>query len=98
MHSRQSIKGTSTTISIRSVLNNFLDRINYNNIYQLPYNNNAQILATQARNGRRVQELTGKNLIKRNVGREANRLRLHNRYLINLATDYIWLHSTSTQR
>src|SRR6266498_424896 len=86
---------------IRSALNNFLNHINYDNIYILPYNNNAQILAVLSRriSGRRVQRLTGKFLMKRNVGREARRLQVHSRYIINLATDYIWnLHSIPSQR
>src|SRR5688572_3519118 len=97
MYSRRSIKRTSA-VSIRTVLNGFLDRINYNNIYQLPYNENVQILAAQARN-RRIRVLLGQDLMKWNVEREAYRLRLYNRYLINLATDQIWnLRSTSSQR
>src|SRR5436190_69728 len=79
--------------------NNFLDHINYNNVYLLPCNNNARVLAAQTRNGRRVQRLTGKGLMKRNVEREARRLQLYNRYIINLAIDQIWnLRSTSSQR
>lgn len=86
-------------VSIQTARNNFLDRINYNNVHLLPCNNNVRVLAAQARNGRRVQRLTGKGLMKRNVEREARRLRLYNRYIINLSTDQIWnLRSTSTQR
>jgi hypothetical protein len=86
-------------VSAQIARNNFLDRINYSNVYLLPCNNNARMLAAQARNGRRVQSLTGKGLLKRNVEREARRLQLYNRYIINLATDHIWnLRSTFFQR
>src|ERR1044072_6750449 len=85
--------------SVQSVFNNFLDRINYNNVHSLPYNNNARILAALSRNGRRIRTLTGKDLMKQNVMREAHRLQIYNRFLINLATDHIWnLRSTDFQR
>jgi hypothetical protein len=79
-------------------LNSFLDHINYNNIYQLPYKN-VQILAAQARSEGRIQRLTGKDLIKRIIEHEAFRLQLYDQYIINSATDYIWnIHSASSQR
>jgi hypothetical protein len=84
---------------IQPALNDFLNRINYNNIYLLPCDNNAQIFAVQSRYRGRIRRLTGKCLMKRNVRREAHRLQIYNRYLINLATDQIWsLHSTFSQR
>lgn len=85
--------------SVRSILNNLLNQINYENVYQLPYNN-AQILAVLSRRrARRNQRLTGRILMRRNVEREAHRLQVHNRYIINSATDYIWnIHSTPLQR
>jgi len=84
----------------QSALNDFLNLINYNNIYKLPCDNNAQILAIQSRyGGRRIRRLTGKYLMRRNVGREAHRLQIYNRYLINLAADQIWnSRSTLSQR
>src|SRR5207249_1204416 len=85
-------------VSIQLILEHFLNHINYNVIYQLPHNNNAQILAAQSRNIRRVQRLTGKKLMKRNVEREALRLQINSRYIINLATDHIWNFSTPCQR
>src|SRR5688572_9417949 len=92
------LRGT-TNESTRTTLNRFLGNIDPNNVYILPCNNNAQILAAQSRNGRRVRRLTGKNLMKRNVEREGHRLNVYNRYLINLAVDHIWnLHSTPFQR
>jgi hypothetical protein len=84
------------------MLNNLLSQINYENIYQLPYNNNEQIIAvlSRRRSSRgRIQRLTGRILMRRNVEREAHRLQIYNRYIINLATDYIWnLHFTPSQR
>src|SRR5581483_7443375 len=48
---------------------------------------------------RRIQSTSGKDLIKLNVEGEARRLRLYNRHIINLATDYIWDElSTPSQR
>jgi len=88
-------------VSTRSILYNFLDRVNYNNLNVLPYNNNENILAAHARNGRKTTILTGKYLMNRNVEREAYklRLRLHHRHIINLATEVIWnLRFTQTQR
>src|SRR4051794_1999602 len=76
-----------------------LNRINYNNVNLLPYNNDAEILASQIRSGKMTQILTGKGLMKLNVEREARRLQLYDRYIIDLATDKIWnLHLTSSQR
>src|SRR5215213_8896928 len=95
MHAQQ----LNQSDSVQAVLNDFLNNVNYNNIHLLPYNNNAQILAVLSRSGRRIRILTGKGLMKRNVGREAHRLQIHSRYLINLATDHIWsLRSTASQR
>ncbi|PKY53213.1 hypothetical protein RhiirA4_471298 [Rhizophagus irregularis] len=97
MYTRQ-IRNTE---SVRSILNNLFNQINYENVYQLPYNNNAQILAVLSRRraSRRIQRLTGRILMRKNVEREALRLQIHNRYIINLATDYIWnSHSTPSQR
>src|SRR5581483_11191876 len=83
--------------STQSALNGFLNRINYNNIYKLPCDNN-EILDIQSRYGR-IRRLTGKYLMRRNVGREAHRLQIYNRYLINLAADQIWnSRSTLSQR
>ncbi|CAI2183337.1 18582_t:CDS:1 [Funneliformis geosporum] len=84
----------------RLILNTFLNNINYNNVHSLPCNNDAQLLANRSRrHGRRVQILTGKNLMKRNVVREAHRLNIFNRHLINLAADTIWnLRLTPFQR
>ncbi|CAI2163942.1 6635_t:CDS:1 [Funneliformis geosporum] len=86
-------------MSIRTKLNGFLGRVQYININQLPYNGNVQILAIQSRSNGRVQRLTGYGLMKQNLVREAHRLQIFNRYLINLAMDHIWnIHSTSSQR
>ncbi|CAG8436679.1 16511_t:CDS:1 [Funneliformis caledonium] len=83
----------------KTVLNDFLNRVNYITIYLLPYNNNAQILAALARNGRRFQRLTGKGLMKRNIIREAKRLHIRRQHIIYLATNQIWnMVSTTSQR
>ncbi|CAG8738900.1 10353_t:CDS:1, partial [Funneliformis mosseae] len=59
---------------------------------------NAQILAAQMRCVRNIPNIIGQTLLKRNVKREANRLRMYNRHIISLATDYIWNNSTAFQR
>ena len=96
MNSQQSRRNRG--ISSKSILRDFLNNINDNMIYLLPYNNNAQVLAAHARNDMRVQKLTGKDLMKRNVKREANRLHIHSRYIIDLATNHIWKSCDSHQR
>ena len=64
------------------LLNSFLNRIDYNNLNHFSYDINAQ------GSGRR--RITGKDLMKQNVERESHRLRIHNRHIIDLATNYIW--------
>jgi hypothetical protein len=94
MYSKQHKKTTNV-----SILNDFLNRVDYSIIHQLPYNNNPHELAARTRIGKRIQRLTGMNLLKRNVNLEAQRLQLHNQYLINLATNKIWsLKFTRSQR
>ncbi|GBC06185.1 hypothetical protein RclHR1_06680001 [Rhizophagus clarus] len=81
-------------MSTKSLLDRFLDIVKYSNIYSLPCNGDAHLLATQTRN-----LITGKDLIKQNVENEVHRLQLYDHYLIIKATDYIWnLHSTSFQK
>ncbi|CAB4493693.1 hypothetical protein RhiirA5_417095 [Rhizophagus irregularis] len=82
-------------MSIKSILDRFLDLVNFANIYLLPYDGDAQLLSTQTRNVR----ITGKDLIKQNVENEVHRLRFYDQYLINVATNYVWnTHSNSFQR
>jgi len=83
-------------VSVRSILDDFLIRINYNRIY-LPFNN-AQIIAAQIRSSGIIQKLTGMDLMKRNVKSEANRLHVHSQYIIHLATNHIWNFSTILQQ
>ncbi|CAG8535583.1 9461_t:CDS:1 [Funneliformis mosseae] len=84
-----------TNVSIRSKLNTFLRQINYANI-STPSRNDCA-LAAQSRN--EFQRLTGKQLMRQSVKREAHRLQIYDRYLIKLATDHIWnLTSTISQR
>ncbi|CAG8627218.1 3422_t:CDS:1 [Funneliformis mosseae] len=95
----QRFRNPSTTNDTQTILNTFLDDINYNNVNSLPCNNDPRLLASRSRRGRRIQMLTGKILMKRNVFREAYRLNIRNRYLINLAVDTIWnLRLTPYQR
>src|SRR4051812_9002975 len=95
----QRFRNPSTTNDTQTILNTFLDDINYNNVNSLPCNNDPRLLASRSRRGRRIQMLTGKNIMKRNVFREAYRLNIRNRYLINLAVDTIWnLRLTPFQR
>ncbi|GBC06266.1 hypothetical protein RclHR1_06720002 [Rhizophagus clarus] len=69
-------------------LNDFLVRINYQNVCRFSYNNIDA--ATYTRNDRYRQLITGKCLMKRNVIREAHRLQIHDQRIINLATNIIW--------
>lgn len=79
----------------KSILDRFLDLVDFANIYLLPYNGDAQLLSTQTRNIR----ITGKDLIKQNIENEVHRLQFYDQYLINIATSYIWnTHSTLIQR
>src|SRR5688572_28058843 len=80
-------------VTIKSLLNNFLEDMNYNNVYLLPCNNDPRRLTVRARvavrRGRRFQTLNGMDLMKENIKEEAKRLGLHNShvaYLVNLAT------------
>src|SRR5438046_7808507 len=68
--------------------NYFLERMNYDNICQLPYGNDANKLAVHARRARR---LTGKILVKGNIKREAHRLQIDIQN-INLIVNRIWNH------
>src|SRR3954451_21051898 len=81
------------------ILNDFLSNLNYDVIYLLPFNNDSHMVSAHARNGARIQILTGRDLLKWNVILEAQRLQLHNRLVINLATNRIWrLRCTRFQR
>ncbi|CAG8663584.1 24_t:CDS:1 [Funneliformis mosseae] len=80
-----------------AILNDFLSRINYLRIYP-PYNSNAQILAAQTRNCRSIPRITGIHLMKRNIKREANRLHVYCRHIIDLTTNHVWNFSTAHQR
>jgi hypothetical protein len=73
----------------QSMLEKFLKQLNCT-IYSPPYNNNALMLANHARSGTSIQTLTGKDLLKQNLEREAHRLKLYDTLTINLATDEIW--------
>ena len=86
-------------MSTQSILNSFLNLVNYSNVYQLPCHNNAQILAFHAGNVRNGQRLTGKDLIKQNIEREAHRLHLYSQHIIDLAIEEIWnLRITPSQK
>jgi len=84
---------------IRSV-KDFVECLVLDNISRLPCNNDAQSLARQSRQGRRTpRRLKAKNLFKRNVRSEANRLNLFNQYLINSSVNELWyFHLTPAQR
>ena len=70
------------------ILSNFLiNNINYHYIYQLPYNNNPRVLASQTKS---YKLLTGKSLLKQNIICEANRLQVNDKRIINLVVDHIW--------
>lgn len=70
--------------------NDFLNRINYEQIYELPYNNNPLMVASHARNfSTAVPKLSGYSLLKWNVEHEVQRLRI-DKSIIHPATKFIW--------
>src|SRR5438552_166191 len=91
-------------VAIQSILNDFLNDINYSNVFLPPCGNDPRRLAAQARGGRgrrflSFQILNGRDLMKENIKQEAKRLKLHNAYVVNLATQRIWnTHSNYFQR
>ncbi|CAG8436671.1 16509_t:CDS:1 [Funneliformis caledonium] len=86
--------------NLRSRKHDFINKlIACGNIYQLPYNNNASILAANAIIESPTKILTGKGLFQKRIERQAQKLRKHDKYLINSATESIWnLRLTSIQR
>jgi hypothetical protein len=57
------------------------------------------MLAFHARDVRNGQRLTGKDLIKQNIEREAHRLHLYSQHIIDLAIEEIWnLRITPSQK
>ncbi|CAI2169370.1 10225_t:CDS:1 [Funneliformis geosporum] len=98
MHPQRIVRNPN--VSFRSIVIDFIDRINYNIIYQLPCNGNANVLAAYARNGDSIIKiLTGLGLFRSNIEKEAIRLRIRNRRVIKSATEKIWnLHLTTLQR
>jgi hypothetical protein len=71
-------------------MNNFLNHIDHNNVFSfLNINEQAQILANEARNGTLSQRLTGKELLKRSLECE---LRSDNHDIIDIdsITNEIW--------
>ena len=86
--------------SIQLILDGFLNNLNYDFVCLPPFNNNPNDVATHVRNNTRIQILAGKDLLKWNIEREAQRLRLYDqRLLMSSATDRIWrLICTSYQR
>jgi hypothetical protein len=73
-------------------LSNFLNRANFNRILQL---HSVQTLTDRSRGGGR---LAGIDIVNRNVEREAYRLQIYNRCLINLTTNLIWDFLSPSQR
>jgi hypothetical protein len=82
----------------QSTLSDFLERIDYDKIYELPCDNKQLIVATHARNLAK-SKLKGITLLNWNIKREAKRLRINDQTIIPLATEYIWrINLTSSQR
>ena len=74
---------------MNTTTNYLLNCIDYNIVYQLPYDNNPLKVAAQAIN-RKIQILTGIDLIRQNVEGEALRLQVHDRRIINLTVNHVW--------
>jgi hypothetical protein len=78
-------------LNMKLQLNDFIQDVNNNNIYLLLC---PRRLAARARRGERIQTLNGKDLMKRNVKREAKRLGLPS-HLIDSAVEKIWYSRSS---
>ncbi|RGB21817.1 hypothetical protein C1646_731741 [Rhizophagus diaphanus] len=88
-----------STVQNLNSIQNFLNNLNYNNIYLYPFNNNPLKVAIHVRNFTEIQVLKGEDLLLWNVEREALRLQVNNRNIIHLATNDIWnLHLTNLQK
>ncbi|PKC60946.1 hypothetical protein RhiirA1_488865 [Rhizophagus irregularis] len=88
-----------STVQNLNSIQNFLNNLNYNNIYLYPFNNDPLKVAIHVRNFTEIQVLTGEELLLWNVEREALRLQVNNRNIIHLATNDIWnLHLTDLQK
>ena len=70
---------------ILSIYDFLLYVINYYFIYQLPCNNDPQILSDQT-----CRILSGKCILKTNIMSEPTQLRVHDRSIIDSAINYIW--------
>ncbi|CAG8498298.1 6027_t:CDS:1 [Funneliformis caledonium] len=70
-------------------LSSLLRQANYDRIIA-PDMNYVRRLISRVLPGRISRRMTGKKLLKRNVIREANRLQIIQRHIINLATDHYW--------
>lgn len=82
-----------------NLIQNFLNNLNFNNIYLCPFNNDPLKVAIHVRNYTNIRVLTGENLLMWNVEREALRLQVNCRNIIHSATNDIWnLHLTDLQK
>ncbi|RIA95731.1 hypothetical protein C1645_816320 [Glomus cerebriforme] len=78
------------TQNLNGPLRNFLNNLNNDIIYSLPFENNANDLAIHIRNNTTIKLLTGKCILRWNVEREAQRLQINDQDIIYLATNMIW--------
>ncbi|GBB86871.1 hypothetical protein RclHR1_01330025 [Rhizophagus clarus] len=79
------------TYAQRFKIDEFLNRINYEKIYELPYGNKPLMVASHARNSTTtIPKLTGFSLLKWNVKLEAHRLGGIDESIIHSVTKLIW--------
>lgn len=68
----------------------FLKYLNYEEIPLLPFENDPEKAATHVRLFTEINILTGKDVFKWNIEKEAKRLRVYNKRLIDSVTDIVW--------
>ncbi|GBC00146.1 hypothetical protein RclHR1_03760010 [Rhizophagus clarus] len=74
----------------RYELKNFLKYLNYDEIHSIPFENDPNKVAIHVRLFTTNNILTGKDIFKWNIEKEARRLQVNNKHLIDSATDIVW--------
>ncbi|CAI2162615.1 7085_t:CDS:1 [Funneliformis geosporum] len=88
----------ATYVSQEQDIQNVLINLDDEAVQTPPFNNDPQTVANYARI-RRIQRITGRFLMERNIEREVTRiLQSRNRYLTNLITQRTWRNCTTSRR
>jgi hypothetical protein len=86
-HFTQVIRRNST---YQYELRSFIRYLNYDVINILPFRGDSNKVATYVRLSTTINILTGKDIFKWNIEKEAQKLRVRNKQIIDSATDIIW--------